>query len=198
MASYKATVTRIELGFSNNTRIPYAIGHLDCGHPVDVPLLPELIECRKCGMTTTRMESSPEEKSRGGYAGVHCTRCAEPLSGRIHFTPDPHNPDHQRLRVDDSLECKRCEKTARELVALIAFCKTPEFSHLVERDLTAGGTGAWMSFLAYRRDSESPTSCRLECGVEVTDATREALRNAGLTHHYGPTRGQIAESGRVQ
>lgn len=97
------------------------------------------------------------------------------------------------LAIGESIECTRCDEQEKTVAEIIAFSKTPEFSHLVVRDLTASKTGEWMSFLAYRRDPTSPTQCHLALGVEANERTEKALHDAGLIAHLGPTRGAIAE-----
>lgn len=88
----------------------------------------------------------------------------------------------------DSFDCKRCDSDVAGVEAILALYGTPEWSHLVVRDLTAGQTGEWMAFLAYRVDRESPTQCRLHASCSVTPYTREALNH--ITSHRGPTRGE--------
>jgi hypothetical protein len=106
-----------------------------------------------------------------------------------------HSADNEGecMQVGDEVECKKCDEDAAKVEEMIAFCKTPDFSHLVKRDLTAGNTGAWMYYIAYRKDSTSPTACRKESMVKMTAYTTEAFRNAGLIAYNGPTRGTIAE-----
>jgi hypothetical protein len=87
----------------------------------------------------------------------------------------------------------RYDDDQANVAAIIAFAETPEFSHLVLRDLTAGKTGEWMAYLAYRVDRASPTQCKLALSCRANATTEQALAEAGLIAHRGPTRGAIAE-----
>lgn len=94
------------------------------------------------------------------------------------------------------VECEQCAEEEAQVAAIVAFAKTPEFSHLVLRDLTAAKTGEWMAYLAYRVDRDSPTQCKLALSCKANQYTSAALSAAGLLAHRGPTRGAIAEGWR--
>lgn len=105
---------------------------------------------------------------------------------------DRHNPANWVLQVGAEADCERCDQNREAVEHIIAFCKTPEFSHVTLRDMTASKTGEWMTFCVYRIDRTSPTQCCLEMSVEATPETERALREAGIRFVPGPSRGSMA------
>lgn len=105
---------------------------------------------------------------------------------------DKHSPDNWLLQVGADADCVKCDQNRERVARIIEFCKTPEFSHVTHRDMTASKTGEWMSFCVYRIDRSSPTQCCLEMSVEANPETERALREAGIKFVPGPSRGSIA------
>jgi hypothetical protein len=105
---------------------------------------------------------------------------------------DRHSPDNWLIQVGAPADCDKCDQNLKAIEMVIAFTKTPEFSHITLRDMTASKTGEWMQFCAYRVDRSSPTQCNLAMGVEATPETERALREAGVGFLPGPSRGRMA------
>lgn len=103
-----------------------------------------------------------------------------------------HSPENWLVQVGESVECDKCDSNRKTVEAIIAFARTPEFSHITLRDMTASKTGDWMYFCAYRVDSTSPTQCNLAMQVEASPDTERALRAAGINFLPGPSRGRLA------
>jgi hypothetical protein len=104
---------------------------------------------------------------------------------------DPDSPLFDRVGVKSydmrtstynliTIGCEQCKKNEENITRLDEFLKTGELSHVTRRDLTASGTGAWMSFCVYRRDPSSPTGCRLEMSIECTPEVEAELRKRDL------------------
>ena len=105
---------------------------------------------------------------------------------------DLHAPDNWLLQVGDEANCARCDENSDIVQHIIAFTKTPDYSHITLRDMTANKTGEWMSFCVYRIDRTSPTQCCLEMSVKANPVTEKALRDAGINFIPGPSRGRMA------
>jgi len=84
------------------------------------------------------------------------------------------------------------EEQREQVQEIIDFAGTLEFSHLVLRDLTAGQTGEWMAYIAYRKEPTSPTGVLRHSSTEATKYARQAFKEAGLTTYHGPQHGEMA------
>jgi hypothetical protein len=105
---------------------------------------------------------------------------------------DRHSAENWLLQVGAEIDCASCDRNGAAVQEILAFVKTPEYSHTTLRDLTASKTGEWMSFCVYRIDRSSPTQCSLALSVEATPETERALRDAGVRFVPGPSRGAMA------
>lgn len=105
---------------------------------------------------------------------------------------DRHSPENWLVKEGDPADCAKCDRNSEAIKAILAFVKTPEYSHTTLRDVTASMTGKWMSFYVYQHDPSSPTQCRLALSVEARPDTEQALREAGITFVHGPSRGRLA------
>lgn len=103
-----------------------------------------------------------------------------------------HSPDNWLIQAGENADCANCDRNTEAVQKIIAFARTPEYSHTTLRDMTASKTGEWMYFCAYRVDPKSPTQCCLEASVEATPETERALRDAGINFVLGPSRGSMA------
>src|SRR5215475_7743809 len=103
-----------------------------------------------------------------------------------------HAPENWAMHVGAETECADCDRNFATIQKIMAFAKTPEYSHTTLRDMTASKTREWMYFCVYRRDAKSPTQCQLEMSVEQTPETERALRDAGIRFILGPSPGEMA------
>lgn len=164
-------VTKIHHEFSfGSLRSPVVWGTLDCGHTVDVPLLPYRLRCDKCGTERAMSWSAPSESAFCKVCGCGVATYA--------FTPNPHNPEHQTRKVGDEVDCERCRHFAEAAAAIRALDRST-LSHARLR----GG-----SFYVYRHAPESPSGVLACAGIEARPEAEAILREVGLAP-LSPTEG---------
>ena len=153
-----SVITHIEKSFSNGSRIPYALGVLDCGHSVDVRTDAQLLECHYCH----------GQQWVSGRDHECCGHQAFRVLASIH----PHNPLGYRHHVGEIVECKRCIHATRSLDILREAIESGEIHHTRQK-----GT----QIHAYRLDHNSPSNFMLVCSVEETPQVREYFKSLGRT-----------------
>ena len=154
------TVTRIEQGFMDQSRFPFALARLSCNHLARVELLPVKYKCTTCGLVTLSNEP--------------CV-CGGRWSHTYEFSPYAHNPEHQVTKVGDVVNCKECDKEAAQLEWLRAL---PREIVQHARYRTFCGSG---SYYFYQRDATSPTGVRLAGSVVATPEVDAVLREKRIS-----------------
>jgi len=94
--------------------------------------------------------------------------------------------------VGETADCERCDADEAAIDAMLALRDAGKYSHLTERDLTAGKTGEWMAYCCYRRDARSPTACVLHASCSVNPYTTRRLTELKFCAIPGPSRGAMA------
>ena len=161
------TVVRVEEGFTNTGRFPYALAKLACGHAARVVLRDTRGVCGGCGATQT----SPD-----GGAFVRCA-CGAFWTKQID-SPNPHRAADRLTTVGDEIECVECARTIEQIAWLRGLA--PGLIHHARFDprFSPG------SYHLYRHDPASPSGFFLVGSVPATpefDAVLNAIRVSPLS-----------------
>lgn len=152
--NFTRIVERIDLGFTNTGRFPYALTVLSCGHMVNVELRDTLGTCDDCGARTRHAQ---------GQSFKRCD-CGCFVTTNID-SPNPHVEADRITKIGDQHECIAC---AREVERIDWLEHLP--AGLVHHVRPRHG-----SYHLYRHDPKSPSGFFLIGSMPICPAVERAL-----------------------
>jgi len=157
-----APVARIDCGWTNTGRFPYALAILDCGHAIRVVLRETTGRCDGCGAAVSHADGKTFER---------CA-CGTWVTTNI-SSPNPHVEADRLTKVGDSHECADCAQNV-EKIAWLRSLQRGSVHHARFDPRFAPG-----SYHLYRHDVSSPSGFFLIGSVPATqefDAVLNEIR----------------------
>jgi hypothetical protein len=160
----ETTVARIEEGFSNTCRFPYALAWFACGHCREAVLRDTVGECTNCGATLTHPHG-------GQFPACACGRRSVTYTSY----PRPHNEADRLTKVGDTVDCAGCDRDVESIAWLRSLPKGAVHHARYDPRFSPG------SYRLYRHDVASPSGFFLMGSVPATPQFDAVLREVGIS-----------------
>lgn len=159
-----AKIVRIEEGFTNTGRFPYALARLDCNHLVKIVLRDTTGTCCGCGATLSHKDGESFKRCACG------TWAAKDIS-RL----NPHNEADRLTKIGDAVECTQCARNIESIAWLRSLPKGAVHHARFDPHFSPG------SYHLYRYDQTSPSCFFLMGSVPATPEFDVILREVGIS-----------------